>query len=122
MGLLGLLLFEIGTADFCLTAGFVTLFSLTAVSVQSTVAATPTFQTQGQSAAKTFIGTIMKNGENFVLSDSATKTGYTCPNGPKRYRERDRHCGVGHSLVQDERPTRAVHPEATLVRGSRIRV
>src|ERR1700676_5354908 len=64
-------------------AGFVTLFSLMAAPVQSAVAVTPTLQTQAQSAAETFIGTIMKTGENFVLSDSATKTGYTLDN-PKK--------------------------------------
>ena len=65
-------------------AGFVTLFSLMAAPVQSTVPATPTLQTQAQPEAETFIGTIMKNGENFVLSDSATKTGYTLDNQKKK--------------------------------------
>src|ERR1700737_2840201 len=63
-------------------AGFVTLFSLMAAPVEST-AATPTLQTQAQPEAETFTGTIMKSGENFVLSDSATKTGYTLDN-PKK--------------------------------------
>ena len=35
------------------------------------------------SERETFMGTIIKNGENFVLSDSATKTGYTLDN-PKK--------------------------------------
>ena len=64
-------------------AGFVTLFSLMAPPVQSTVPATPTLQTQAQPEVETFTGTIIKNGENFVLSDSATKTGYTLDN-PKK--------------------------------------
>ena len=58
-------------------AGFVTLFSLAAAPVQSTVLPIPTLQTKPQPEAETFMGTILKNGENFVLSDSATKTRYT---------------------------------------------
>ena len=58
-------------------AGFVTMFTLTAAPVQSMVLATPTMQTRAQPEAETFMGTILKNGENFVLSDSATKTRYT---------------------------------------------
>src|ERR1700730_12171059 len=61
---------------FLSVAGFVTLFGLMAAPVQSTVPATPTLQTQAQPEAETFLGTIMKNGENFVSSDSATTTGY----------------------------------------------
>ena len=64
-------------------AGFATLFSLMAAPVQSTVPATPKLQTQEQPEVETFMGTIIKNGENFVLSDSATKTGYTLDN-PKK--------------------------------------
>ena len=64
-------------------AGFATLFSLMAAPVQSTVLAIPTLQAQAQPEVETFIGTITKNGENFVLSDSATKTGYTLDN-PKK--------------------------------------
>jgi hypothetical protein len=56
-------------------AGFVTMFTLTAAPVQSMVLATPTLQTQP--AAETFMGTVLKSGGNFVLSDSATKTRYT---------------------------------------------
>jgi len=63
-------------------AGFATLFSVIVAPVQST-AATVTLQTQAQSEAETFMGTIMKSGENFLLSDSATKTGYTLDN-PKK--------------------------------------
>src|ERR1700676_354337 len=64
-------------------AGFATLFSLMAAPVQSAVPATPTLQTQAQPEVETFMSTIIKNGENFVLSDSATKTGYTLDN-PKK--------------------------------------
>jgi Protein of unknown function (DUF5818) len=58
-------------------AGFVTMFTLMATPVQSTGQATPTLRTQAQPVAETFMGTVLKNGENFVLSDSATKTRYT---------------------------------------------
>ena len=58
-------------------AGFVTMFTLMAAPVQSTVLAKPTFQAQAQPVAETSMGTVLKNGENFVLSDSATKTIYT---------------------------------------------
>jgi hypothetical protein len=64
-------------------AGFATLFSLMAVPVQSSAPATHTLQAQAQPEVETFTGTIIKNGENFVLSDSATKTGYTLDN-PKK--------------------------------------
>ena len=59
---------------FVLLAGLVTLFSVTAAPVQSTVLPMPTLQTKPQSETETFMGTVLKNGENFVLSDSATKT------------------------------------------------
>ena len=36
----------------------------------------PKSQSQAQREAETFFGTILKNGENFVLSDSATKSKY----------------------------------------------
>jgi hypothetical protein len=55
-------------------AGFVTMFTLMIAPVQSTVLATLTLQAQPE--AETFMGTILKNGEHFVLSDSATKTRY----------------------------------------------
>src|ERR1700686_253676 len=58
-------------------AGFVTMFSLAAGPVKSTVLPKPTFKTKPQPEAETFMGTILKNGENFVLSDSATKSRYT---------------------------------------------
>ena len=58
-------------------AGFVTLFSLAAGPVQSTVLPIPTVQTKPQPEAETFMGTILREGGNFVLSDSATKSRYT---------------------------------------------
>ena len=64
-------------------AGFATLFSLTAAPIQSTVLSTPTLQTKPQPEAETLMGTILKNGENFVLSDSATKSKYALDN-PKK--------------------------------------
>src|SRR5580704_16587549 len=68
---------------FLALAGFVILFGLMAAPVQSTVSATPTIETVAQPEAETFFGTILKNGENFVLSDSATKSRYTLDNAQK---------------------------------------
>ena len=56
--------------------GFVILLTLTAAPAQPTGDPIPKFQSQGQREAETFFGTILKNGENFVLSDSATKSKY----------------------------------------------
>jgi hypothetical protein len=64
-------------------AGFVTMFTLMASPVQSRVSTTPPLQTQAPPEAETFMGTILKSGENFVLSDSATKTRYTLDNSKK---------------------------------------
>lgn len=58
-------------------AGFVTMVTLMAAPVQSRVPITTPLQTQAPHEAETFMGTISKSGENFVLSDSATKTRYT---------------------------------------------
>jgi hypothetical protein len=58
--------------------GFVTLFCLVAVPIQSAVSAASEFQTQTQT--ETFFGTILRNRDNFVLSDSATKSRYTLDN------------------------------------------
>src|ERR1700693_2740606 len=63
--------------------GFVTLFGLMAVPVQSRVVATNIFQTQAQPEAKTFTSTIQKSSENFVLSESATKSRYMLDNQNK---------------------------------------
>jgi Protein of unknown function (DUF5818) len=64
-------------------AGVVTLFGLMAPPVQSTALPMPTFQTPAQPEAKAFTGTILKNGQHFVLSDSATKSSYTLDNPEK---------------------------------------
>ena len=64
-------------------AGFITLFSLTAARAQSAVLSTPTLQTKPQPESDSFMGTILKDGENFVLSDSVSKTKYTLDN-PKK--------------------------------------
>lgn len=64
-------------------AGFVTMFTLTAAPVQSKVPATPTLQRQAHPEAETFMGTVLKSGGNFVLSDSATKTRYTLDDARK---------------------------------------
>jgi photosystem II stability/assembly factor-like uncharacterized protein len=36
----------------------------------------PTMQQQSETQAKTFTGTVTKNGDNFVLSDSRSKTSH----------------------------------------------
>jgi Protein of unknown function (DUF5818) len=64
-------------------AGFVTLFTLMAVPVQSAVLATPKIQSAAQHEAETFMGTILKDGENYVLSDPATKSRYTLDDAKK---------------------------------------
>jgi hypothetical protein len=68
-------------------AGFVALFSSAAPPVQSGELATPALTTQASLEAETFFGTILKNGDNFVLSDSATKSRYTLddPKKARRY-------------------------------------
>jgi hypothetical protein len=60
--------------NFLSLAGFITFFCLIASPIQTAVLATPESQTQPQ--AETFFGTILRNGDNFVLSDSATKSKY----------------------------------------------
>jgi hypothetical protein len=64
-------------------AGFVTLFGLIAAPVLSWVLATEISLTQAQPEAKTFTGTILKSGENFVLSESGTKSRYLLDNQDK---------------------------------------
>jgi hypothetical protein len=64
-------------------AGFVTLFTLMAAPVQSAVLTTPTLQMQAQPEAETFMGTILKDGENYVLSDPAAKSRYTLDDAKK---------------------------------------
>jgi hypothetical protein len=55
-------------------AGFVAMFTMVAAPVLSRVPTTTPLQTQALPEAETFMGTILKNGESFVPSDSATKT------------------------------------------------
>ena len=64
--------------NFLSLVGFVTLFCLMAAPIQSEVFAMPEFRTETQ--GETFFGTILRNGANFVLSDSATKSKYTLDN------------------------------------------
>jgi Protein of unknown function (DUF5818) len=64
-------------------AGYVILSSMITPPIQSTALVTPAFQTQAPVETETFFGTILKNGNNFVLSDAATKTRYALDN-PKK--------------------------------------
>jgi hypothetical protein len=64
--------------NFLPVVGFVTLFCFMAAPSQSAVLATHEFQTRTQD--ETFYGTILRNGDNFVLSDSATKSKYALDN------------------------------------------
>jgi Protein of unknown function (DUF5818) len=55
-------------------------FLVLAVVPQFCLAATPRVtmqQQQSETQAKTFTGTVTKNGETFVLSDPSSKTSYT---------------------------------------------
>jgi|SRR5579862_1115181 len=63
--------------------GFITLFGLMAVPVQPRVVAANIFQTQAQPETETFMGTILKDGENYVLSDAATKSRYILDDAKK---------------------------------------
>ena len=63
--------------------GFVTLFTLMAAPVQSAAMEALTLQTQAQPEAETFMGTILKDGENYVLSDPAAKSRYTLDDAKK---------------------------------------
>src|SRR5712672_3159082 len=68
-------------------AEFVVVFGLVAPPVQSVVPAAvqtePTSQARAQPEAKTFLGTILKDGDKFVLSDSATKSRFTLDDAEK---------------------------------------
>jgi hypothetical protein len=66
-----------------IVAGFVMLLGLMAAPVQSKLSATLTLQAQLEPEAKTFTGTILKNGDHFVLSDSATRSRYTLDDSEK---------------------------------------
>jgi hypothetical protein len=61
-------------------AAFGMLFGLMASPVQSRVQAAGISQTTPQPEAKMFTGRILKSGENFVLSDTATKARYLLDN------------------------------------------
>ena len=67
-------------------AGFATLFSPLVAPVQSAGLPTSKLQTQAQADVETFFGTVLKNGQNFVLSDSATKSKYTLDDPKKASR------------------------------------
>jgi hypothetical protein len=69
--------------SFLSLTGLVILLALTAAPAQPTGGPMPKFQSQAQREAETFFGTILKNGENFVLSHSATKSQYVST-APKR--------------------------------------
>jgi len=64
--------------NFPALVGFVTLSCLMAAPIQSAELATLEFQTQTE--AETFFGTILRNGDNFVLSDPATRCRYRLDN------------------------------------------
>ena len=64
-------------------AGFAMLLCPTAAPVQSTALVTPELQNQAPVEAETFFGTILKNGDNYVLSDPATKSMYALDNSKK---------------------------------------
>src|ERR1700688_1116366 len=66
-------------------AGCLMLFSLMAPPIQSTAVVTPVLKAQAPLEAETFFGTILKNGDNFVLSDPATKSRYRLDD-PKKAR------------------------------------
>ena len=64
--------------NFPALAGAVTLLCLMAAPIQSAVVAATEFRMQAQT--ETFFGTILKDGDNFVLSDSASKSKYRLDN------------------------------------------
>ena len=68
---------------FLYLAGFVVLFGMIAAPVQSRILAIVSSQSQAQPEAKTFTGTVLKSGEDFVLNDSAAKTRYILDNRDK---------------------------------------
>src|SRR5260221_2647519 len=64
--------------NFLSLVGLATLFCFVAVPIQCAVLAPSEFQTQTET--ETFFGTILRNGDKFVLSDSATRSKYTLDN------------------------------------------
>jgi hypothetical protein len=63
--------------------GFVILLTLIATPAQPTGDPIPKFQSRAQREAETFMGTILKDGENYVLSDPATKSRYRLDDAKK---------------------------------------
>jgi hypothetical protein len=63
--------------------GFVTLFGPMAGPIQSRLVAPNTYQTRAQPEAETFMGTILKDRENYVLNDPATKSRYRLDDAKK---------------------------------------
>ena len=60
--------------NFLSLAGFITFICLIAAPIQT--AGLAMCGSQAQPQAETFFGTILRNGDKFVLSDSATKSKY----------------------------------------------
>jgi Protein of unknown function (DUF5818) len=92
--------------NFLSVVGFVTLFCLVAVPIQSAVLATSEVQTQTET--ETFFGTILRNGDKFVLSDSATKSKYALDNTPMASRYEGISVKVTGSLDLD---SNSIHVE-----------
>jgi hypothetical protein len=93
--------------NFPLLVGFVTWLCLMAVPIHSAVLATSEFQAQTQT--ETFFGTILRNGDNFVLSDSATKSKYNLDNPQMVSRYEGTTVKVTGSLDTD---SNSIHVEA----------
>jgi hypothetical protein len=73
--------------SFLSLAGFITLIFLLAPPVRSKTLNTLSIPTIAQPEAETFFGTILKDGQNFVLSDPPTKSRYAldAPQKASRY-------------------------------------
>jgi uncharacterized protein YdeI (BOF family) len=82
-------------------AGIVLFFILMAAPVQSGVPVAPTLQTQARPEPKSFTGTILKSGENYVLSDSATKSRYTLDDVKKAGLHEGKNVKVTGTLDKD---------------------
>jgi hypothetical protein len=70
------------------------LFGITAGPVQSAMSEARLSQTPARPEIKTFTGIIRKNGESFVLSDSATKSEYMLDDQNKASRFEGKHVKV----------------------------
>jgi Protein of unknown function (DUF5818) len=77
---------------FSLTALMV--FSVTAASIPYSAPETYSFQTQERPEIKTVIGMILKSGDKFVLSDTATKSKYFLDDQDKARRFEGKHVKV----------------------------